>query len=258
MSGVATIGFGAMARSLAESLGRDPRAPQITDCLLRPGAAGPSGLRLHHRAETLIDARPALVVECAGPAAIAEHGPALLSAGIDLAIVSVGALCDDALHARLLCAARDGGAQMLPVTGAIGGLDLLEAARLAGLDSVTYRGIKPPPAWAGSPAEQLIDLGALRGATVFYRGTARQAAGAFPKNANVAAAAALAGTGLDATQVELVADPEATGNRHEILARGAFGEMRFEVTNRPLPGNPRTSWLAALSVEALVRAHAGR
>lgn len=251
---VAVIGFGAMARSLQENLATRPEGPQITSCLLAPDSARsvPSEIAVHRTAGDLAASRPDLVVECAGHHALAEHVPQLLAAGVDVAIVSIGALCDDALRERLTRAAKAGGSRVIPVAGAVGGLDLLRAARLAGLDAVTYRGIKPPRAWAGSPAEEVFDAETLEAPLTFFEGTAREAAKAFPKNANVAAAIALAGMGLDATRVELVADPAARANCHQIEASGDFGSMSFAVENRPLPSNPKTSHLAALSIEAAV------
>ncbi|HVR54655.1 MAG TPA: aspartate dehydrogenase, partial [Pseudorhodoferax sp.] len=172
--------------------------------------------------------------------------------------VSVGALGDAALRAEIEEAARAGGGRPLVASGAIGGLDALRAARAsgaAGLHSVRYTGRKPPLAWAGTPAEARCDLAAVREPTVVFEGHAAEAARAFPKNANVTAAVALAGIGFERTAVTLVADPGVTANVHELQATGAFGSLSLQLANAPLPDNPKTSWLAALSIEAALHAH---
>ena len=64
---------------------------------------------------------------------------------------------------------------------------------------------------------------------------------------------ALAGPGLDATQVELVADPAIKENIHEVEVEGAFGRLQFRIEGRPLPDNPKSSALTAMSVVAAVR-----
>lgn len=189
-----------------------------------------------------------LVVDCGGHAALAMHGPAALARGIDVLTVSLGALADQALYDQLQDAARTGGAKLQLASGAIGGLDALRAACIGPMQSVTYKGRKPPAGWLGSPAADALDLDALTEPATHFTGTARQAALAYPKNANVAAAVALAGIGLDATWVELIADPQAQGNTHEIHATGQFGELHFQITGKGLPDNPRSSALAAQSV----------
>ncbi len=73
----------------------------------------------------------------------------------------------------------------------------------------------------------------------------------------MAATIALAGAGFEATEVRLIADPEAGGNIHQVRAEGAFGALDIEIRGKPLPDNPKTSTLAAHSVVAEIRRRAG-
>ncbi|NNK77460.1 MAG: aspartate dehydrogenase, partial [Litoreibacter sp.] len=192
---------------------------------------------------------PDLVVECAGHGGLREHGVSVLERGCPLLTASIGALADDALHTALRDAAQAAGSRLHLATGAIGALDAIGAARVGTLKSVTYTGRKPPRGWVGSRAGEVLELEAMTGpAQAHFDGTARDAALLYPKNANVAAAVALAGLGFDATRVQLIADPGATANIHEIHAEGDFGSLRFEIAGNTLPGNPRTSALAAMSM----------
>jgi aspartate dehydrogenase len=125
---------------------------------------------------------------------------------------------------------------------------VLGAARFAGLAEVIYTSNKAPRAWKGTPAEGMVNLDALTESTVFFTGNAREAALAFPQNANVAAAVALAGLGFENTRVQLCANPQATGNRHRIQAHGAFGEIDVSILGKTLPENPKTSVLAPYSL----------
>ena len=189
------------------------------------------------------------MVDCAGHSALREYGPDILRRGIDLTTVSSGALADPAVYERLEQAATEGDAKLHLASGAIGALDCLRAAKIGTLKEVTYIGRKPPQGWKGSPAESKLDLDSLdEGAEVHFDGTARDAALQYPKNANVAAAVALAGMGFDETRVMLIADPDISENIHEIQAEGDFGRFAFEIRGRALPDNPRSSALAAMSV----------
>jgi aspartate dehydrogenase len=249
---IALIGYGAIGAVVHRELAQQhASAAQVVAVLVRHAARladTPAAPLAVTTLDGLLAAKPDLVIECAGHAAVDAHAAAVLAAGIDLMLVSVGSLSDPEREQRLVEAARHADRQLLLPAGAIGGIDWLAAARLAGLTQVTYRSRKPPRAWAGSPAEAVLDLANLKHATAFFRGTAREAAHLYPKNANVAATVALATLGLDATQVELVADPDAAGNLHEIDATGSAGSISVRIDGKPDPDNPRTSMLTAYSV----------
>jgi aspartate dehydrogenase len=255
MTGIALIGWGGIAQAVAGVFERHGRLPELAAVLVRPGRS--AAIRTVETIEELLAARPRVVVETAGQPAVADYGPTVLAAGVDFMAVSVGALADAALQARLDAAARAGGARLILPAGAVGGIDALAAMALAGLTRVVYRSRKPPAAWRGSPAEALVDLDRLTTPACFYRGSARDAARDYPKNANVAATVALAGLGFEATEVELIADPAAPGNCHEIAADGVSGTMRIDLTGVPSPSNPKTSMLTALSVARMLLAGNG-
>ena len=48
--------------------------------------------------------------------------------------------------------------------------------------------------------------------------------------------------------MELIADPNATRNVHEIFAEGDFGRFEFRIEGASLPDNPRSSAITAMSV----------
>lgn len=256
MLSIVIVGYGAIASYLAANC---PDGARIDAVICRPGRehaarAGMGDIPLALTVESFAD-KPDLIVECAGHSGLRSHGVDALRSGIEVVTASVGALSDEVLETALHEAALQGGTRLSIASGAIGALDALAAASQGGELQVTYQGRKPPPGWRGSRAEEVLDLSALDAPQTHFEGSAREAARLYPKNANVAAAVALAGAGFDDTRTRLIADPTISRNIHEIEAEGAFGRFRFEIEGLPLPGNPKSSALTAMS---LLRAIRGR
>jgi len=255
------IGYGNIAQALLAILATEGAAPEELGVLVRAGAthrvAIPGALVVHD-VEGLLAMRPDLVVECAGQEAVSAHGAACLAAGVDTIVASIGALADQSLHARLLDAAAAGGGRLILPAGAIGAVDLLAALRPSGIESVRYTGRKPPLAWAGTPAETLLDLASLDAPATFFAGNARDAARLYPKNANVAATLALAGSGFEATAVELIADPGISRNVHEIAVRAGAADFHIRIEGKPSPDNPKTSLATVYSLAREVMNRGGQ
>ncbi len=255
---VAIVGFGAIARDLIEIMCAQQTPPERVSVLVRPGreAEVQAALRaigsVTSDRDALLATRPDVVVECAGHGAVTEHGAAVLDSGTDLIVASVGALADAGLAAGLAAAAQASGAQCVVPAGAIGGIDALGAARLSGLTSVRYTGTKPPGAWVGTPAEAACDLNTLTEPFTFFDGSAREAAQLYPKNANVAATLALAGLGMDRTNVSLIADPGATENIHRFSFTSQEIDFEMKIVGKPSPLNPKTSRSTVYSIARAV------
>lgn len=157
-------------------------------------------------------------------------------------LISIGAFADPSFTERLEQAAQESGNRIYLPSGAIGGLDVLKAAKLdGGLESVTLTTRKP----AHSLTTDLITA-----EQVLFEGPASDAIEQFPKNANVAIVLSLAGLGIEKTHVRIIADPDVTQNIHHITATGAFGVIELMIKNNPSPDNPKTSHVTGASILA--------
>lgn len=179
-----------------------------------------------------------IVVEALNVEAIREFLPSIIKEK-EVMLISIGALSDT----TLLSAVTEGENKTLHLpSGAVGGLDLIQNAKALGnLEKVFLTTRKP--------AASLIDE-ALTEEKIVFQGKAKDAIDQYPKNMNVSIVLSLAGLGIEETEVILIADPHADKNTHTVNASGNFGTASITISNNPLPENPKTSHLAALSIYA--------
>lgn len=256
---IALIGYGGTAQTVVQELAKEAgTAKPDIHIVVRPGKVDqyrnmvPPTVQV---TDSLADlpGDVGLVIETAGHSAVSQYGHLALSQGRDFGLISSGALADEALLEQLRAAARESGRRLLVFNGAVAAIDAIASAKAAGLQTLRYTGIKPAMAWEGTPAAGQFDLDALTVPTVIFEGNAREVALAYPKNANVAATVALAGAGMENTLVRLIADPQATVNRHRLDGVSALGHFEFETEARPSATNPKTSSSTAYSILAYLR-----
>jgi aspartate dehydrogenase len=254
---VAIAGFGAIGKVVAEHLdhgigglglaavsARDvARATAAMAGFARPAPILPLA-RLWEAAD--------IVVECAPAALLRDIAEPALAAGRTVVVLSCGALLD---NFDLVELARRHTGRILVPTGALLGLDAVQAAAVGVISRVHMITRKPPNGLAGAPylVENSISVEGLSVAKQVFTGTAREAARGFPANVNVAAALALAGIGPDRTTIEIWADPAVDRNIHRIEVEADAARLSLQVENVPSVENPRTGRLTALSVVALLR-----
>ncbi len=257
---VGVVGCGSMGRLIADALARGqvpgmsltaiadvaPEAASVAQayaCAFTKAALDLPGLGVE------------LAVEAAGGDAARAVAVPLLRAGCDVMLMSVGAMADAGFAASVTEAATAAGRRVFLPSGAIGGLDAVRAAAVAGISEVLLTTRKPPRGLAGAPwfRQHPMDLDALTQPAVVFEGDASEAIAAFPANVNVAVALSLAGVGPARTRVRIVAEPGLTRNVHEVTVRGDFGALRVELANVPSARNPRTALLAGLSAIATLR-----
>lgn len=182
--------------------------------------------------DELLAAKPTVIVEAASQQAALQYVPRIAETSIELIVMSTGALLQ----------LPPQGSRVHVPSGAVGGLDALSAAALAGIDEVTLTTRKPPRA---------LEM-CNREAELVYEGTAEEAAMSYPREMNVAATLALA-VKPARVKVQVISDPAVERNTHEIHVKWRLGEMFLRFANDPHPANPRTSALAAWSAIRLLQ-----
>lgn len=154
-----------------------------------------------------------LIVEAAGPPALAAYGARALGVA-DVWTVSAAALADAALLDALQVAGRRAGHRLRVLPGA-----------MAGLDGVAMASLDPQ-------AVLQLDIDLTPGVgprALVFSGSVREAAVRFADSVNVAVAAALAGPGLDSARINVNHPGPVSQHRLALSATSRYATVHASV-----------------------------
>ena len=195
-----------------------------------------------------------LVIEAASQNAITSYLNQLISFKKDVLVMSVGAFANSAFFSEVSRNVESNDINIYVPSGAIAGIDALKSVKNS-VSYVTLTTTKNPNSLKDSPffKNNNLTVDSIKKRTLIFEGSAIEAVKNFPTNVNVAALLGLAGIGVEKTKVNVIADPSIRINKHEIKVIGKFGELIVRVKNIPSSTNPKTSYLAILSVIECLR-----
>lgn len=242
---IGLIGAGAIGRFLLQEINGKSHSDLMVESVLVRNKAKHQDLEkmynvtLYQEMEDFLAADPGVVVEAANVEAAQILLPEVIPHKSVVAI-SIGAFRNAVFYEKMDKLSKQYKQKIHLPSGAIGGLDLLQNANtLGGVEKVTLVTRKPAASLVNRPVEK---------EEIIFEGSAGEAIHAFPKNMNVSIILSLAGIGMAQTKVQIIADAAAKRNSHSVTVEGDFGRASLTVENRPLPENPKTSYLAAMSL----------
>ncbi|HEU5171897.1 MAG TPA: aspartate dehydrogenase [Nitrososphaeraceae archaeon] len=195
-----------------------------------------------------------LVVEAASQSALISYLNPIILLKKDILVMSVGAFANPDFFSEVIKNVEKNDINLYVPSGAIAGIDAIKSVRNS-ISYVTLTTTKNPDSLKDSPffKKTNLTLDSIKKRTLIFEGSAIEAVQNFPANVNVAALLGLASIGVEKTKVNVIADPSLRINKHEIKVIGKFGELIVRVKNVPSATNPKTSYLAILSVIELLR-----
>jgi aspartate dehydrogenase len=190
-----------------------------------------------------------IVVEAASQNALTSYLNSIIQLKKDVLVMSVGAFANSEFFSQVIKNVEKNDVNLYLPSGAIAGIDAIKSVR-SSISYVTLTTTKNPNSLKDSPffKKTNLTIDSIKKRTLIFEGSAVEAVQNFPANVNVAALLGLAGIGIEKTKVNVIADPSLRINKHEIKVIGKFGELIVRVKNVPSPTNPKTSYLAILSI----------
>ncbi|MDD3295887.1 MAG: DUF108 domain-containing protein [Candidatus Omnitrophica bacterium] len=254
---IGIVGCGAIGRGVAlfidKKLSAKARVSALTDTNNR------AALNLKHKLSSRPEimtlkeniSKSDLVVEAASIGAAKNVlGQALLCKK-DVVIVSVGVFVG---NASIVSQAEKKGITVYVPSGAICGVDGFGALRMGKVKKVSLVTSKPPSGLLGADylKRKKIKLTSLKKEKIIFKGGVKDAVRYFPKNINIAATLSLASEFKD-IEICIKADPNIKRNIHRIFIDSEQARLNISIENIPSKSNPKTSALAALSIQFLLK-----
>lgn len=194
--------------------------------------------------DELLDRNIDYLVEATNPKATIEVLEKTLSRGINVVLLSIGALARDEYRAKVERLCRERNVRIHLASGAIAGFQVLRTAKLMGLTKAALTNTKGPAALAGS-AIYTQDMATRN--CVAFEGSAFKAIAELPTGINVGVATALASLGVHDTRIVIRTEPGFVGDSQCIdIEAGDEVRARLDVYSR-------TSDIAGYSVVALLQ-----
>lgn len=221
-----------------EIVGIVGRTPEKTAALAKRAGCAPCAT-----VEELLAQKPDVVAECASVQAVRDGAEAILRAGADLAVISIGAFSDKDFYAETAQAAQAGGGKVYLCSGAIGGFDVLRTVSLMGQAKASMETRKGPKSLENTPV-YTPDMADTE--KVAFSGTPAQAIELLPTKVNVAVAAGLSTTGPAEMNFTIHSIPGFVGDDHKITVEAPGIKAVVDVYSE-------TSHIAGWSLVALLR-----
>lgn len=192
-----------------------------------------------------------LIIEAASVDAALDVLHAAIKLKKDVVILSVGSFIK---NKKIIQKAAKNNINIYVPSGAICGVDALGALSLGEIKKVSLVTSKPPRGLAGVAylKNKRIDLTNIKKEKVVFRGKVKDAIRYFPQNINVAAILLLASS-FKGVEVVIKADPHVERNIHRIEIDTEDARIKISVENVPSKINPKTSSLAILSTQNLLK-----
>ena len=195
--------------------------------------------------DELIALRPDYIAEAASGKGVRDNAEKILSSGIGMIVLSIGAFADEEFRKRVGETAREHGVHVHLASGAVGGFDVLRTISLMGAKEFSFRSQKNAKSLIGTPVENdhmMTDTETKRA----FEGSATEAIALLPTKVNVAVASSLASVGPDNTKMVIDTVPGFVGDEYTLKTSAPGVWTEIEIYSA-------TSEIAAWSVVAAMR-----